>query len=116
MKALFEHRMLPRVMAGSSVGSIVAGIVATRTDDELRETFRWVNALLSGAHHSTECVTTEQFQDLGGAHMCWCDARAVSSAAATLVCLPNSGRVLSCAVGMMLWTPREVSSWCIVMH
>lgn len=49
MKALFEHRMLPRVMAGSSVGSIVAGIVATRTDDELRETFRWVNALLSGA-------------------------------------------------------------------
>lgn len=40
MKALFEHRMLPRVLAGSSVGSIVAGIVATRTDDELSETFR----------------------------------------------------------------------------
>ena len=31
--------MLPRVLAGSSVGSIVAGIVATRTDEELRETF-----------------------------------------------------------------------------
>lgn len=40
VKALFEHRMLPRVLAGSSVGSIVAGIVATRTDDELSETFR----------------------------------------------------------------------------
>lgn len=40
VKALFEHRMLPRVLAGSSVGSIVAGLVATRTDDELRETFR----------------------------------------------------------------------------
>lgn len=38
VKALFEHRMLPRVLAGSSVGSIIAGIVATRTDDELRET------------------------------------------------------------------------------
>lgn len=47
VKALFEHRMLPRVMAGSSVGSIVAGIVATRTDDELRETFRWA---LTQAH------------------------------------------------------------------
>jgi TAG lipase/steryl ester hydrolase/phospholipase A2/LPA acyltransferase len=40
IKALFEHRMLPRVLAGSSVGSIVAGLVATRTDDELREMFR----------------------------------------------------------------------------
>jgi TAG lipase/steryl ester hydrolase/phospholipase A2/LPA acyltransferase len=39
MKALFEHRMLPRVLAGSSVGSIVAGIVATRTDAELAEVF-----------------------------------------------------------------------------
>lgn len=43
VKALFEHRMLPRVLAGSSVGSIVAGLVATRTDDELRETFRSVS-------------------------------------------------------------------------
>jgi predicted acylesterase/phospholipase RssA len=31
--------MLPRVLCGSSVGSIVAGITATRTDEELRETF-----------------------------------------------------------------------------
>jgi hypothetical protein len=37
VKALFEHRMLPRVLAGSSVGSIVAGIIATRTDDELTD-------------------------------------------------------------------------------
>lgn len=47
VKALFEHRMLPRVLAGSSVGSIVAGLVATRTDDELRETFRCVPVVLS---------------------------------------------------------------------
>jgi hypothetical protein len=39
VKALFDARMLPRVLCGSSVGSIVAGIVATRNDEELRETF-----------------------------------------------------------------------------
>ncbi len=38
-KALFEHRMLRRVLAGSSVGSIIAGILATRTDSELCELF-----------------------------------------------------------------------------
>jgi predicted acylesterase/phospholipase RssA len=50
VKALFEHRMLPRVLAGSSVGSIVAGLVATRTDDELRETFRWAGGPDSFQH------------------------------------------------------------------
>jgi len=38
-KSLFERQMLPRVLAGSSVGSIVCAIVGTRTDYELRETF-----------------------------------------------------------------------------
>lgn len=45
MKALFEHTMLPRVLAGSSVGSIVAGIISTRTDDEMREMFRKLDDL-----------------------------------------------------------------------
>lgn len=35
VKALLEHKMLPRVLAGSSIGAVVCGIVATRTDDEL---------------------------------------------------------------------------------
>lgn len=35
MKALYDHRMLPRVLCGSSVGSIVASIIGTHTDDEL---------------------------------------------------------------------------------
>lgn len=38
VKALFEHRLLPRVLAGSSVGSIIASIVATKTDEELGRT------------------------------------------------------------------------------
>ncbi|KAI7844766.1 hypothetical protein COHA_001648 [Chlorella ohadii] len=37
VKALLEHQMLPRVLAGSSVGSIVCALVATRTDSELQE-------------------------------------------------------------------------------
>ncbi|KAL3151785.1 hypothetical protein ABBQ38_012757 [Trebouxia sp. C0009 RCD-2024] len=39
-KSLFQHGLLPRVMAGSSVGSIVAAIVATRNDDMLRDLFK----------------------------------------------------------------------------
>ncbi|KAK9843908.1 hypothetical protein WJX84_008684 [Apatococcus fuscideae] len=35
VKALFQHGLLPRVLAGSSVGSIVAAIIATNTDEQL---------------------------------------------------------------------------------
>jgi len=35
IKALWEQNLLPRVISGASVGSLVAGIVATHTDDEL---------------------------------------------------------------------------------
>ncbi|RMF17529.1 MAG: DUF3336 domain-containing protein [Gammaproteobacteria bacterium] len=35
VKALWERRLLPRVIAGSSVGSIIAAMLGTRTDDEL---------------------------------------------------------------------------------
>jgi len=40
IKALFEHGLLPRVISGSSVGSIIASLVGTRTDDELPALFR----------------------------------------------------------------------------
>jgi len=40
IKALFEHNLLPRVISGSSVGSIIAAIIATRLDDELPAVFR----------------------------------------------------------------------------
>lgn len=37
VKALLDANMLPRVIAGTSCGSLVAALVCTRTDDELRK-------------------------------------------------------------------------------
>lgn len=39
IKALWENNLLPRVLSGSSAGSIIAGMVATRTDAELPAIF-----------------------------------------------------------------------------
>lgn len=39
LKALLEHRMLPRVLAGSKSGAIVCAIAATRTDSDLYNLF-----------------------------------------------------------------------------
>lgn len=39
IKALLEQGLLPRVISGSSAGSIIAGLVGVRTDDELRNVF-----------------------------------------------------------------------------
>lgn len=69
MKALFEHTMLPRVLAGSSVGSIVAGIVGTRTDDELRETFRKLdNIELSFFNNKRAVELVHSFLQKGALH------------------------------------------------
>lgn len=35
IKTLLEHQVLPRVIAGTSMGAIVAGLVGTHTDEEL---------------------------------------------------------------------------------
>lgn len=40
IKALWEQRLLPTVISGSSMGAIVAAVTCTRTDDELAELFR----------------------------------------------------------------------------
>ncbi|KAL6080681.1 Lipase 5, variant 2 [Balamuthia mandrillaris] len=39
IKSLFEEKLLPRVISGSSVGSLVSALICTRTDDELPELF-----------------------------------------------------------------------------
>ena len=39
VKALLQHRLLPRVLAGTSTGAIVAAIAATRNDSSLNEFF-----------------------------------------------------------------------------
>lgn len=39
VRALVCHNLLPRVLAGSSVGSVVCSIIATRTQEELQQLF-----------------------------------------------------------------------------
>lgn len=39
MKALHDSNLLPRVISGSSVGSIICAMVGTRTDEELHDLF-----------------------------------------------------------------------------
>ncbi|KAK9804424.1 hypothetical protein WJX72_011952 [[Myrmecia] bisecta] len=39
VKTLFDQKLLPRVLAGSSVGSIVASIIATNDDEQLQKLF-----------------------------------------------------------------------------
>ncbi|HUP91760.1 MAG TPA: DUF3336 domain-containing protein [Solimonas sp.] len=39
IKALHEARLLPRVISGSSAGAIIAGIVGSRTDEQLTRVF-----------------------------------------------------------------------------
>tara|TARA_R110000787_G_scaffold6770_20_gene23578 strand:+ start:6324 stop:7799 length:1476 start_codon:yes stop_codon:yes gene_type:complete len=39
IKALFEQRLLPRVISGSSAGSIIAAMAGTRTDAQMPEMF-----------------------------------------------------------------------------
>jgi TAG lipase/steryl ester hydrolase/phospholipase A2/LPA acyltransferase len=69
VKALFEHRMLPRVLAGSSVGSIVAGIVATRTDAELSEVFSKLEQLdVSFFNNSRAIELVHSFLQKGALH------------------------------------------------
>lgn len=44
-KELFDHGLLPQVIAGSSAGAIVSAVLCTRTDGELQEFFRhWPRA------------------------------------------------------------------------
>jgi len=40
VKALFENGLLPKVISGSSVGSIISAIIATRNDEELAALFQ----------------------------------------------------------------------------
>jgi hypothetical protein len=65
MKALHDNNLLPRVLSGSSVGSIICAMVGTRTDEELKELFApdgnkiKLNFFVRGTH-STHAVETAQ--------------------------------------------------------
>eukprot|EP00191_Tetraselmis_sp_GSL018_P021195 CAMPEP_0177585320 /NCGR_PEP_ID=MMETSP0419_2-20121207/4418_1 /TAXON_ID=582737 /ORGANISM="Tetraselmis sp., Strain GSL018" /LENGTH=792 /DNA_ID=CAMNT_0019075021 /DNA_START=442 /DNA_END=2820 /DNA_ORIENTATION=+ len=72
VKALLEHGLLPRVLAGSSVGSIISSLIATRTDEELRHLFDNMGSLdLSFFNNNSpgqlfaHLVTKGSLQDVG---------------------------------------------------
>lgn len=56
IKALVERHLLPRILAGSSVGSIVASIIATRTDEELRDLFNKLDQFDIGFFNNSKAV------------------------------------------------------------
>ncbi|KAF8946135.1 hypothetical protein BGZ47_001205 [Haplosporangium gracile] len=41
IKTLYYNQLLPRIISGSSCGSIIAGILCTRTDEEISEMFQY---------------------------------------------------------------------------
>ncbi|KAG0060512.1 hypothetical protein BGZ89_012207 [Linnemannia elongata] len=41
IKTLYYNQLLPRIISGSSCGSIIAGILCTRTDEEISEMFQF---------------------------------------------------------------------------
>lgn len=54
-KALFEHGLLPRIIAGTSVGSIIASIICIRTNEELAVVFQHLDKFDMGffSEHTT---------------------------------------------------------------
>jgi TAG lipase/steryl ester hydrolase/phospholipase A2/LPA acyltransferase len=69
VKALFDHGLLPRIIAGSSVGSIVAAIISVRTDEELIETYKHLDKVdlsFFSEHKTIELV--RNFIERGYAH------------------------------------------------
>jgi predicted acylesterase/phospholipase RssA len=112
VKALFEHTMLPRVVAGSSVGSIVAGMIATRTDDELRETFRKLdNIELSFFNNSRATELVHSFLQKGALHdMSYLQVRCcrLHVAARCLVLRCASG----VSLGHLIWNACIACCWC----
>lgn len=56
VKALVERHLLPRILAGSSVGSIVAAIISTKTDEELRDLFAKIDQFDVGFFNNSKTV------------------------------------------------------------
>ncbi|KAL5353012.1 Lipase 5 [Pseudogymnoascus australis] len=58
LKALFEEKLLPRIISGASAGSIVCSVLCTRTDEEIPEVLR-------GFPHGNLAVFEEQDREEG---------------------------------------------------
>lgn len=50
IKALHECRLLPRIISGSSVGSIVAALVCAKTDEELFDFLHVITVTCNNTH------------------------------------------------------------------
>ncbi|CAL5228372.1 g11492 [Coccomyxa viridis] len=102
VKALREQGLLPRVIAGSSVGSIVAACVGTRDDEELKELFDNAESFdLSFFSNNTVAEFVKHFISTGTLH----DARVLQMRlkrllgnATFLQAFQHSGRILNVAV------------------
>ena len=64
VKTLLEHRLLPDVISGSSAGSVLAAILGTHTDQELKRLFRKRN-IMPDALVSTD----DELVQIDSAHM-----------------------------------------------
>lgn len=64
IRELEAHGILPRVITGSSAGSIVAGILATHTDDEWEQ-------LIGRGDWRFDWARLVRLTDLGSARACW---------------------------------------------
>jgi len=53
IKALLEQRLLPKIISGSSAGSLIAAIVCTHRDDELAERLQPERLIFKYAHSGT---------------------------------------------------------------
>ncbi|KFY45218.1 hypothetical protein V494_01077 [Pseudogymnoascus sp. VKM F-4513 (FW-928)] len=58
LKALFEEKLLPRIISGASAGSIVCSVLCTRTDEEIPD-------VLEGFPHGNLAVFEEQDREEG---------------------------------------------------
>lgn len=63
VKALMQNGLMPRVLGGSSAGSIVTGIVATRTDEECFRDFFEVKGTHAPGHSGL--MKTDFFRPVG---------------------------------------------------
>ncbi|KAK9821995.1 hypothetical protein WJX81_006133 [Elliptochloris bilobata] len=102
VKALFEQNLLPRVLAGSSVGSIVASTIATRNDTELRDLFsREADIDLSFFSNSTASQFLSHFWSHGtlqDGKMLANRLKVLLGTSTFLQAFQHSGRVLNVAV------------------
>jgi TAG lipase / steryl ester hydrolase / phospholipase A2 / LPA acyltransferase len=60
VKALYEAELLPRVISGASAGSIICGILGTRTNQEIPEVFHFENINARFFSDATSPSTTDK--------------------------------------------------------